>query len=57
MKCIIYLIEELHDAYIDNSGKNLSLVYDGTAMTENPSSHHVTVTSQKFCVGSVRVEQ
>ena len=30
----IYLIEQLHDAYTDNSGKKRSSVYDSTALTE-----------------------
>ena len=34
VKCILYLIEELHDAYTDNSGKKSSPLYDSTALTE-----------------------
>ena len=61
-KCILYLIEELHDAYTDNSGEKSSPVYNSTALTEvatrtYPSSHRVTATGQQFCVGSVRAEQ
>ena len=35
-KCILYtyLIEELHDAYTDNSGKKSLPVYDSTALTK-----------------------
>ena len=45
----------------DNSGKKRSPVYDSIALTEiceeYPSSHHVTVTGQQFCVGNARAEQ
>ena len=33
-KCILYLIEEVHDAYTYNSGKKSLTVYDSTALTE-----------------------
>ena len=49
-KYILYLIEELHDAYTDNSGEKSSPVYNSTALTERlrtyPSSHRVTATGQ-----------
>ena len=36
-------------------------MYNSTVLTENlqriPSSHHVTVTGQQFCMGSARAEQ
>ena len=60
-KCILYLIEELHDAYTDNSGKKRSPVYDSTALTEISKefyiSHHVTVTGEQFALVSLVREQ
>ena len=58
-KCILYLTEGLHDACTDNSVKKRSPVYDSTALrsAKNPSSHHVTITGQRFCVGSARADQ
>ena len=33
-------------------------MYDSTVRSQkNPSSHHVTVTGQKLCMGGVRAEQ
>ena len=34
VKCILYLIEELHDVHTDNSGKKSPVVYNNTVLTE-----------------------
>ena len=57
--CILYLIEELRDAYTDNSGKKYIVtgVRQHSSLQKNPSSHYVTVSGQQFCMGSVRAKQ
>ena len=44
-KCmlILYLTEELHDAYTDNSVKKRSPVYNSTALTDSRSVKNILV--------------